>query len=49
VAEIVAEISSSEYAIDHRLSRFRWMPMGDIILDRIFFGSVKELEEIYFD
>jgi hypothetical protein len=23
--------------------------MGDIILDRIFFGSVKELEEIYFD
>jgi hypothetical protein len=26
VAEIVDEISSSEYAIDDRLSRFRWMP-----------------------
>jgi hypothetical protein len=26
VAEIVEEISSSEYAIDHRLSRLRWMP-----------------------
>ena len=26
VAEIVDEISSSEYAIDHRLSRFRWIP-----------------------
>jgi len=23
--------------------------MGDIILDRISFGGVKELEEIYFD
>jgi hypothetical protein len=27
VAEIVEEISSSEYAIDHRLSRLRWMPL----------------------
>jgi len=26
VAEIVEEISSSEYAIDDRLSRLRWMP-----------------------
>jgi len=26
VAEIVDEISSSEDAIDDRLSRFRWMP-----------------------
>ncbi len=26
MAEIVNEISSSEYAIDDRLSRFRWMP-----------------------
>jgi hypothetical protein len=26
VAEIVDEISSSEYAIDHRLSRLRWKP-----------------------
>ena len=25
------------------------MGMGDIILDRISFGGVKELEEIYFD
>jgi hypothetical protein len=27
VAEIVDEISSSEYAIDHRLSRLRWKPI----------------------
>jgi DNA primase len=27
VAEIVDEISSSEYAIDHRLSRLRWKPV----------------------
>jgi len=26
VAEIVQEISSSEYAIDDNLSRFVWMP-----------------------
>jgi len=25
------------------------MGMGDIILDRISFGGIKELEEIYFD
>jgi two-component system, NtrC family, response regulator len=29
VAEIVEEISSSEYAIHHRLSRFKWMPLQD--------------------
>jgi len=28
VAEIVEEISSSEYAIHHRLSRFKWMPLS---------------------
>jgi Fic family protein len=27
IAEIVDEISSSEYAIDHGLSRFRWIPL----------------------
>jgi hypothetical protein len=27
VADIVEEISSSEYAIDDRLSRLRWMPL----------------------
>ena len=27
----------------------RMMGMGDIILDRIPFGGVKKLEEIYFD
>ena len=25
------------------------MGMGDVILDRVSFGGVKELEEIYFD
>ena len=31
VAEIVDEISSSEYAIDHRLSRLRWKPDGSSV------------------
>jgi hypothetical protein len=26
-----------------------WIELEDIILDRISFGGVKELEEIYFD
>jgi pimeloyl-ACP methyl ester carboxylesterase len=30
VAEIVAEISSSEYVIDDRLSRLRWIPLKEI-------------------
>jgi len=30
VAEIVAEISSSEYAIDDWLSRFRWIPLHNV-------------------
>ena len=36
---------SSEFVITPALI----MGMGDIILDRISFGGVKELEEIYFD
>src|SRR5690242_11285362 len=32
-ADIVEEFSSSEYAIDHRLSRFRWIPRKTDLLD----------------
>jgi len=39
VAEIVEEISSSEYAIHHRLSRFKWMPTrcgGEMMLWKVW-------------
>ena len=34
MAEIMEEISSSEYAIDHRLSRFKRMPAMAITTSR---------------
>jgi len=33
VAEIVEEISSSEYTIDHRLSRFRCIPIRETLAE----------------
>jgi hypothetical protein len=48
IAEIVDEISSSEYAIDHGLSRFRWIPSRtncrarniDFAVERALFAMV---------
>jgi hypothetical protein len=46
VAEIVDEISSSEYAIDHRLSRFRWIPPSSISPKNQALGGIDRVEPV---